>query len=141
MATAGVCNSFKQEILSGVHLSSHTFKIALLTSAAVVTPSATTSYTGVASEVANGNGYTTGGATLSGFATSLSTNTAVLTFSNASWANATITARYALIYNSTLAGKNVVMILDFGADQTSTNGTFTVVMPTADATTGLVRIA
>lgn len=140
-ATAGICNSYKQEILSGIHLSSHTYKFALLTSSAVATPSSTTSYTGIAAEVANGSGYATGGATLSGFATSLSANTGVLTFSNPSWPSATITARYGLIYNSSLAGKNAVMILDFGTDQTSTNGTFTITMPVADSVTGLIRIA
>ena len=64
----------------------------------------------------------------------------MLDFADASWASATITARGALIYNSTKSNK-AVYIIDFSADKTSTNGTFTVTFPTADATNGLIRIA
>jgi hypothetical protein len=138
---SALCTSFKQEILQGLHLSSHTYKIALFSSAASL-DAATISYTGQTGEVANGNGYTTGGVALSGFTTSKSGTTAWLDFtSDPSWANATITARGALIYNDTLAGKNAVAVLDFGADKTSTNGTFQVTFPSADASNALIRIA
>jgi len=82
------------------------------------------------------------GATLSGFVTGSSGTTAWIDFTtDPTWANSTITARGALIYNDTLAGKNAVAVLDFGADITSTNGTFLVTFPTADATNALIRIA
>ena len=45
-----------------------------------------------------------------------------------------------MIYNSTKANK-VVLIMDFGTDKTSTDDTFTVTLPTPDATTGLIRLA
>lgn len=137
--TAAICNSYKQEILSGVHLAANTYKIALYTSSATLSK-ATTAYSGT-NEVGSGNGYTTGGATLSGFSTSLDGDTAVLTFSTPiTWNSASFTARGALIYNSSVSDKAVV-VLDFGQDYTATNGSFTVNLPTANGTTGLIRIA
>jgi hypothetical protein len=135
--TAAICNSYKQEILGGIHLAANTYKIALYTSSATLSK-ATTAYS--ATNEVSGTGYSAGGNTLSGFATSLSTDTAVLTFSASTWASSTITARGALIYNSSVSNK-AVAVLDFGADKTSTAGDFTITMPTADATTGLIRIA
>jgi len=136
--TAAVCNSYKKEVLDGVHEAGDTYKIALYTSAATLSK-ATTAYSAT-NEVANGNGYTTGGATLAGFTTALDTDTAMLDWStDPTWPAATITARGALIYNSTQSNK-AVAVLDFGADITSTNGTFTVAFPAAAAATALVRI-
>ena len=137
--TAAVCNSYKQEVLGGTHLAADTYKIALYTSAATLSK-ATTAYSAT-NEVANGNGYTTGGATLSGFTAALDTDTAYVDFTtDPTWPTATITARGALIYNSTRSNK-AVCVLDFGADITSTNGTFTVALPAPAAATALVRIA
>ena len=137
--TAAVCNSYKKEVLDGVHLAADTYKIALFVSAATLSKS-TTAYAAT-NEVPNGNGYTTGGATLAGFTTALDTDTAVLDWTtDPSWPAATITARGALIYNSTRSNK-AVAVLDFGADIVSTNGTFTVTFPAATAAAGLVRIA
>ena len=56
-----------------------------------------------------------------------------------SWTSATITARGALIYNSSKSNKSVAVI-DFGTDKTSTAGTFTVVLPAATASNALIRI-
>lgn len=135
--TTALCNSFKQEILEGVHASADTYKVALYTSTATLGAS-TTAYSST-NEVANGNGYTTGGATLTGITTGLSGSTAYLTFSDPSWASATITARGCLIYNSSKSNK-AVAAFDFGGDVTSTNGTFTVDFPAAGAS-ALIRIA
>jgi hypothetical protein len=52
-----------------------------------------------------------------------------------------VTARGALIYNDTAAGDPSVVVLDFGADKTSTAGDFTIVFPTADASNAIIRIA
>lgn len=136
--TAGLCNSYKQELLNGTHTNADTYKIALYTSAATLS-AATTVYS--ATNEVSGTGYTAGGQTLIGFATVLDTGTAVLDFTtDPSWASATITARGALIYNSSKTNK-AVAVLDFGSDITSTNGTFTVTLPAATAAAGLVRIA
>ena len=136
--TAAICNSFKTEILSGVHEAGDTYKIALYPSTATLSKStATYSSTG---EVANGSGYTTGGATLSGFSVTLDTDTAILDWTvDPTWTTATITARGALIYNSTQDDK-AVAVLDFGGDIASTAGTFTVTLPAPAAATGLVTI-
>lgn len=136
--TAALCNSYKQEVLSGTHSSADTYKIALYTSAAALSK-ATAAYT--ATGEVSGTGYTAGGATLTGFAASLDTDTAILDFTtDPTWPSSTITARGALIYNSTKSNK-AVAVLDFGSDITSTAGTFTVTFPAATQAAGLVRIA
>lgn len=133
-----LCTSFKSDILSGTHGSADVYKIALYTSSA--TMDATTTAYSATNEV-SGTGYTAGGATLSGFSVTTSGTTAILDWTtDPSWANATITARGALIYNSSKSNK-AVYVIDFGADKTSTSGTFTVVLPTPDAVSGLIRIS
>jgi len=87
-----------------------------------------------------GAGYTAGGNTLAGATVSLSGTTAFVDFSDTSWATATITARGALIYNSSKSNK-AVAVLDFGSDKTSTAGTFTVQFPANTASDAVVRIA
>lgn len=133
-----MCSSFKQQILLGEHdMDTDVIKIALYTSAATLS-AATTVYT-TSNEVV-GTGYTAGGNTLSGATVTLTGTTAFVDFSDTSWTTATITARGALIYNSSKSNK-AVAVLDFGADKTSTAGTFTVQFPVNDATNAIVRIA
>jgi len=134
--TQAITNKFKEKLLDGSHDAADVFKIALYTSAATL--DATTAAYTAAGEVANGNGYTTGGATLVGFSVTSGATSILDWTTDPSWAAATITARGALIYNST--DGTSVMVIDFGADKTSTNGTFTVVLPTPDATDGLIRL-
>lgn len=135
-----MCSSFKQEILLGEHdLDTDTIKLALYTSAATLDAS-TTVYTTSNEVSSSGTNYTAGGNTLTGATVSLTGTTAFVDFSDTSWANATITARGALIYNSSKSNK-AIAVLDFGSDKTSTSGTFTVQFPTNDATNAIVRIA
>ena len=135
--TQAIPTSFKAEILQGIHDSADTYKMALYTSVATLGTS-TTAYS-AANEVV-GTGYTAGGVTLSGFNVTTSGTTAILDFTtDPSWANASITARGALIYNSSKSNK-AVYVLDFGSDITSTNGTFAVTLPEPDATNGLIRL-
>jgi hypothetical protein len=137
--TAAVCNSFKSEVLDGTHAAADVYKIALFVSAATL-GAATTAYAAT-NEVANGNGYTTGGITLVGRVNSLVNGVACLDFTtDPAWANASFTARGALIYNSSKSNK-AVAVLDFGADITATNATFTVTLPAADDTHATVRLA
>lgn len=133
--TTAICNSYKQEILEGVHASGDTYKIALFTSSATL-GAATTGYA-TANEV-SGAGYTAGGINLANFASGLSGSTAYITFDDAVWTNATITARGALIYNASKSNK-AVAAFNFGEDITSTSGTFTVDFPVAGAD-ALIRI-
>ena len=148
MITQAMATSFKVEILDGLHnfgvgvirasTAADTFKIALYTSAATLSAT-TTAYT-TSGEVV-GTGYTAGGNTLAISVVPVSSGTtAYLSFSNSSWSTATITARGAMIYNST-QGNKCVAVLDFGSDKTSTAGTFTIVFPTADASNAIIRIS
>lgn len=138
MASA-LCNSFKQELLEGVHdFTAHTFRMALYTSSATLGAS-TTAYT--ATNEVSGTGYTAGGNVLDSPTVSLSGSTAFVDFADETWSTATITARYALIYNDTAVGNPAVAVLDFGGDKTSTGADFTVQFPAADASNAIVRIA
>lgn len=135
--TQALCNSYKQEVLGGTHLAADTYKIALFTSAATLDKT-TTAYS--ATNEISGTGYSAGGLTMSGFTTGLSGDTAYIDFTtDPQWTVASLTARGALIYNSSRSNK-AVAVLDFGADYTSTNGNFTITLPAAGAT-AIVRIA
>ena len=141
--TQAMCDSFKVQILSGqqnlVSGSTSTYKLALYTSSAVLS-NATTAYTTVGEVSSSGSNYTAGGNTLTVSTSPTSTgNVAFMSFSNSSWTNANITANGALIYNST--ANTAVAVLAFGGDKTATNGTFSVIFPTADASNAIIRIA
>lgn len=139
LPTSGLTTSFKAEILDGIHLAADTYKIALYVAASTIGPSST-AYTAT-NEVANGNGYTTGGVTLAGRQVVTDTGVAILDWTtDPVWAAASITARGAMIYNSTRSNKSVA-VFDFGADITSTNGNFTVTLPSPTAAAGAIRIA
>ena len=134
--TTAICNSYKQEILGGVHASADTYKIALYTSSATLSAS-TTAYSST-NEV-SGTGYVAGGKTLTGYVSGLSSGTAYITFDDPSWTSSTITARGCLIYNSSKSNK-AVACFDFGSDVISVSGTFTIDLPAAGAS-ALIRIA
>lgn len=136
--TQAMCSSFKQEILLGEHdLDTDVLKIALYTSSATLDASTTVYST--SNEVV-GSGYTAGGNTLTSPTVSLSGTTAFVDFADTSWTTATITARGALIYNSSKSDK-AIAVLDFGTDKTSTAGTFTIQFPANTAADAIVRIA
>ena len=134
--TTAICNSYKQEILEGVHASTDTYKIALYTSSATL-GAGTTAYS--SSNEVTGTNYSAGGVTLTGYTSGLSSSTAYITFSDPSWADSTITARGCLIYNSSKSNK-AVACFDFGSDVVSVSGTFTIDLPSAGAS-ALIRIA
>ena len=140
--TQAVCNTFKSELLGGVHdfdsASAQVFKLALYTSAANLS-AATTAYT-TSSEVSATGQYTAGGGILTGKQVSLDTATAIITFTDLSFTGVTLTARGAVIYN-TSASNAAVCVLDFGADKTATSGTFTIQFPAFTAAAAILRIA
>ena len=136
-----MCTSFKQEVLEGLHdfnVGANTYKIALYDNTATLDAS-TTVYT-TTGEI-SGTGYTAGGGTLTNIDPTTTGTTAICDFADFTFSTATITARGALIYNDTAAGDPSVVVLDFGADKTSTAGDFTIVFPTADASNAIIRIA
>lgn len=140
--TQALCTSFKVDILQAVHdftaSTGDTFKLALYTSSATLGAS-TTAYSST-NEVGNSGSYAAGGGTLTNVTPTSSSTTAFTDFADLSFTSATITARGALIYNSSKSDK-AVAVLDFGSDKTSTDGTFTIQFPAADASNAIIRIA
>ena len=137
----GQTTLFKANILSGLEnftLSSpYTYKIALYNANANLN-NTTTAYASV--NEATGSGYTAGGQalTVSNPPTQDTVNNiAFISFNNVTWTGS-ITARGALVYNSTTGA--ACFILNFGSDITSSNS-FTVTFPTATSTTAVLTIS
>jgi hypothetical protein len=127
--------SFKAQLYQGIHdLTTDVIKIALYTASADLNED-TTVYSST-NEVANTGTYAAGGAQLTPITVGTSGYTAFVGFPNISWTGA-ITARCALIYNSTQGNKSIA-VLDFGSDKTSAV-TFTITMPANTATAALIR--
>ena len=136
-----VANSFKKEILEGIHdleSGGDVFKLALYDSSANLS-AATTSFT-TGGEVGNTGQYSSGGGVLTGQTTSLDTGVAIVDFAELSFTGVTLTARGALIYNTSESNK-AVAVLDFGGDKTATAGTFTIQFPTFNSTNAILRIS
>jgi len=139
-----VANSFKKEILEGIHdleNGGDTFKLALYENTANLS-AATTAYPGdsTGGQVSDTGQYVQGGGTLTSQQTSLDTGVAIVDFADLSFTGVTLTARGALIYNSTEADK-AVAVLDFGGDKTATAGTFTIQFPDFNSTSAILRIS
>jgi hypothetical protein len=145
MAFSGnyMCTSFKVELMKGVHNfttgTGNEFKLALYDNSASFT-AATTAYTAT-NEVSASGSYSAGGGALTNVTPTSTGTTAFTDFADLSFTSATITAYGAMIYNNTAAGDPSVCILDFGGAKTSTSGTFTIIFPTADSTSAIIRIA
>lgn len=142
--TTAMCNSFKQELLGGVHdLDTDTIKLALIKDTPAGTyGAATTNYSNVTvnTDEAVGTNYVTGGNTLTSPVISLDGATAIIDFADTTWASATVSADGCIIYNAS-QGNAAIAVIDFGGTKTSTNGDFTIQFPAADASNAIVRIA
>ena len=137
MLTAGMCNSFKEELLEGIHdFLTDTFKIALYTNSATLDAN-TTVYT--TSNEASGGGYTAGGNTLTGVTVTLSQGIAFVSFSTTTWAASNFSARGALIYNSSKANR-AVAVFEFGEVKTVSSGNFQIQFPANNPTDAVIRI-
>jgi hypothetical protein len=118
-----------------------TIKVALLTNSYTPDQDAHNYYDDVVANEVTGTGYTAGGNTLANKTNTYNsgTNVIVLDADDTTWSSSTITARYAVVYDATPATnatKPLIGYVDFGSDQSSSNGNFTI---TWDAT-GIVRI-
>ena len=142
--TTAMCNSFKQELLGGVHdLDTDSLKIALIKDTPTGTyGAATTNYSDVTgnSDEASGTNYTAGGQVLDGATITLSSGTAFVDFTDEVFTNLTISADGAIIYNAS-QGNAAIAVFDFGGTVTATSGDFTVVFPTADSSNAVIRIS
>ena len=140
MIIAGLTNSFKEQLLLGVHdFSVDTLKIALYTANAVLGPDTTVYST---NDEVSGPGYTAGGETLTNVSVSLSVTQGIafVSFDNPTWNAATFTARGALIYNASKSDKSIG-VLNFGLDQTMLNQQFQIQLPTNSADNALIRVS
>jgi hypothetical protein len=142
--TTAMCNSFKQELLGGVHdLDTDTLKVALIKASPSGTYDAsTTNYSDITgnTDEAVGTNYTATGQELDSATITLSGSTAFVDFADEVFSNITIAADGAIIYNSS-QGNKAVAVFDFGGTVTSTSGDFTIVFPTADASNAVIRIS
>ena len=139
-----VCNSFKKELLEGIHdfeSGADEFKLALYEDTANLS-AATTAYPGdsTGGQVSDTGEYSQGGGVLQSQQTGLDTGVAIVTFANLSFTGVTLTARGALIYNTSESNK-AVAVLDFGGNKTATAGTFTIQFPDFNSTSAILRIS
>ena len=143
ITTNAICNSFKKELLQATHNFGTTagtgnkFKLAMYTTNATIGASTTSFTTG--GQVTSPAGYTSGGKALVNTGTSLASAVAITNFSNLSFTNVTLTARGALIYNTSATNK-AVCVLDFGGNKTATAGTFTIQFPAFTTSAAILRI-
>ena len=142
--TQAIANAFKKQLLEGDQNFSSSggdvFKLALYKDSATLN-STTTSFT-TTQEVDDSGTYTSGGGTLTGQNTSIASGVAIVDFADLSFTGVTLTARGALIYNTSSAVTNAaVAVLDFGADKTATSGTFTIQFPAFTTAAAILRIS
>lgn len=139
--TTAMATSYKSELMTATHnhaVGGSNFALALFD--ATATMDATTATYSGANEIANGNGYTTGGKALTNIAPATGGTTAFTTFNSPLvWTNATFTARGAQIYNQSQGNKSVG-VFDFGQNIPVVAGNFTLTLPTANATAAVLRI-
>jgi len=142
--TTAMTTTFKKELLQGLHdLDGHTLKLALIKSSESGTYNATsTNYSDITgnSDEASGTGYSSGGATLGSVVIDTSGTTAFVDFADVEFTSSTISASGAMIYNSS-ASNRAIAVISFGGTVASTAGTFTVAMPTANASDAIIRLA
>ena len=154
VGTSAMCGTFKREILAGIHhltahtrtgssaISADTLKVAMFTNSSSIDAD-TTGYT--TSNEVSGTNYSAGGAALSSVTIGLADNsssvpTAFVNFADTTFSSSTISsARGALIYNSSASNK-AIAVIDFGSTKSVSGGTLTVTLPTASASTALIRL-
>ena len=144
ITTNAICDSFKKQLLQAKHdfdTSSDTYKLAMFTSSATLGKS-TTNYA-TTNEVSS-SGYSAGGKALVNQGVKVSSSVAITDFADLSFVGVTLTARGALIYNTTTDGgsgtTDAVCVLDFGGDKTATAGTFTIQFPAFTTSAAILRL-
>ena len=134
-------NFLKQALNKEIDWDSDTIKVALLSSSYTPNQDTHDYFDDVSAYEVTGTGYTTGGSTLASKTSTYdgTNNVIILDAADVTWSSSTITARYAVVYDDSGASagqKALIGYVDFGSDQSSTNGNFTI---TWDST-GIVRI-
>ena len=144
--TQAMCTSFKQQLLTATHDFTNgtgdTFKLALFRATASISGTfgaGTTNYSDMGADEATGTNYTAGGSPLTNVTPASSGTTAYTDFADLVFSTVTITTSGALIYNSSKSNK-AVCVLNFGGDKTATAGDLTIIFPTADASSAIIRL-
>jgi hypothetical protein len=144
ITTNAITNSFKEDLLNGLHdfavSTGDVYKLALYDSSASIGADTTSYAVGISGQVGDSGQYAAGGGALVNALVSVNGTTAFVDFTDLSFTGVTLTARGALIYNTSEAAKSVC-VLDFGGDKTATAGTFTIQFPAANDTQAIIRIS
>ena len=147
ITTNAICDSFKKELLQAKHdfdTPSDTYKLAMYTNSATLGKS-TENYTTSQEVSSPTGGYSAGGKALVNQGVKVSSSVAITDFADLSFVGVTLTARGALIYNTTTDGgsstTDAVAVLDFGGDKTATSGTFTIQFPAFTTSAAILRLA
>jgi hypothetical protein len=144
ITTNAITNTFKEDLLNGLHdfavSTGDVYKLALYDSSASIGADTTSYAVGIAGQVGDTGQYAAGGGALVNALVSVNGTTAFVDFTDLSFTGVTLTARGALIYNTSEAAKSVC-VLDFGGDKTATAGTFTIQFPAANDTQAIIRIS
>ena len=144
ITTNAITNSFKEDLLNGLHdfavSTGDVYKLALYDSSASIGADTTSYAVGISGQVGDSGQYAAGGGALVNALVSLNGTTAFVDFDDLSFTGVTLTARGALIYNTSETNKSVC-VLDFGGDKTATAGTFTIQFPNANNTQAIIRIS
>ena len=139
--TTGVNNTFKQAVMLGEHdLNTNTIKVVLVSSSQNVSAGDPNTYTSISGQLANGNGYTTGGETLASVTVTQVSSSGVVDFADVSWSDATFSANGCIIYNDSHSSKSVIAVYDFGGEKSATNGEFKLVVPSATSASAVIRL-
>ena len=148
ITTNAICNTFKKELLQGSHdfdASTDTYKLAMYTSSATLgksTENYSTNPGGGSNTEVTSSGYVAGGKALVNQGVKVSSSIAITDFADLSFVGVTLTARGALLYNTSSAVSNAaVAALDFGGDKTATSGTFTIEFPAFTTSAAILRIS
>lgn len=140
-----LCTSFKVQLMTGTHNltnGANVLKLALFRAQASIVGTfgaGTTNYSDMGADEASGTNYSAGGSALTNVTPTSSGTTAYADFSDLVFTNVTITASGALIYNTSATDK-AVAVFNFGADKSASAGDMTIIFPTADATSAIIRL-
>ena len=144
--TQALCTSFKTQLMTATHdfttTTGDVFKLALFRAQASISGTfgaGTTNYSDMGADQATGTNYTAGGSALTNVTPTSSGTTAYTDFADLVFTNVTITTSGCLIYNSSASNK-AVAVFNFGGDKTATAGDMTIIFPTADASSAIIRL-
>lgn len=131
MAVAKMYGNFIAKALNKeIDWDSDEIKVALFTENFVPNQDTQEYFDDLSGEVPNGDGYTTGGVTLTNKTITYNPadNTVTIDADDVVWTDASISARYAVIYDNTpTTNKPLIAYIDFGSTMSSTNANFSLV--------------